>query len=250
MATPASTRAQWGVLAAILAVLAGAPATTVAAGSGWEGGVQLVIAPSLGDLRQVFGTGFGIEAVGFQRLDATGLFGVRVTGGLIDYGSEDRSVPLAGGGPSIGVQVNTKRIATTVGVGPQFSWPHGRLRPYAWAIATAAYFNSQADLSGRDSAGIYRVLTADLNRFVVGAGAGGGLGFRVTESVHLDAGLEYRRYRDVRTIGNGAAELPNGDVFMTENRGDLGMLVVRLGVRLAIPAGRGGAGPRGGPRGG
>ena len=240
-------------LAIALAIVLPFTVATRAAAAGesrWQGGANLIVAATRGDLSDVFGTGVGVEPFGVFRLDRAGVLGVRVQGGMIDYGNEVRSVPLVGGGPSIGVQISTKRSATTLAVGPQLSWQRGRLHPYVFATAAAAFFNSQADLSGRDSSGIYRVLSADLNRTVVGAGAGGGLGFRVTQTVHLDAGVEYRRYHDVRTIGNGAAELPTGEVFMRADRGDLGMIISRIGVTVSLPASGGRPGPRRSRRGG
>lgn len=132
-----------------------------------------------------------------------------------------------------------------MGIGPQVSWPRGRLRPYAYALASGAYFNSHADLTGRDSLGRYIVIPGDLNRLAWGAGLGGGATFGITNRVSLDVGSEFRRYGEVRTIGNGAVKMPNGAVFITENRGDLSMILFRAGVTVKLPAG---GGRRGRPR--
>ena len=237
-------------IAVIAATFALALPAHAAGESRWQGGAQLMVAVSRGSLGDVFGTGFGFEPFGVLRLDRKGTIGVRVQGGMIDYGSDTRAVPLAGAGPAFGVQIATTRNATTLALGPQLSWPLGRFRPYAYATVGAAYFHSQADLSGRDSLGAWQVLSVDVNRTVLGAGAGGGLGFRLTRQAQLDAGVEFRRYRDVRTIGDGAVELPNGRVFMTANQGDLDHVLVRVGVTISRPAGARRPPPRRGARGG
>jgi hypothetical protein len=216
----------------------------------WQGGGHLIVAASSGEFGSVFGTGFGLEAFGVLRLDRAGVLGLRIQGGMLDYGQDVRSVPLTGPGPAFGIQVATRRNATTVGFGPQLTWPLGRLRPYAYATVDAAFFNGSADLTGRDSLGFLIALSTDVNRAVMGAGGGGGVAFAITQHVDLDAGAEFRRYHDVRTIGNAVTELPNGAVFMTENHGDLDLMLYRVGVTVSLPTPGRGRGHRRGPRGG
>jgi opacity protein-like surface antigen len=233
---PRFTRVARIALAALVACALAASAAGAAGESRWQGGGDAIVSVSRGSLKSIFGTGAGIEPFGVYRLDKGGLIGVRVQGGMIDYGSEVRTPSNTR--PILAVQIQTKRTAVTLGGGPQLAWPRGRFTPYAFATANAAYFTSRADFSGYDSLGNLRILQADKNTVVIGAGAGGGLGFRITETVHLDAGLEYRSYSDVETLGEGLAVLPTGDVLLPEHRGDLGMLVVRLGATVHFAPGR------------
>ena len=48
--------------------------------SRWRSGVCLFGAASRGELKDVFGTGFGIDVSGVFRLDRSGLFGLRIQG--------------------------------------------------------------------------------------------------------------------------------------------------------------------------
>ena len=209
----------------------------------YTSGVGLMGAVSRGELRKAFGSGFGIEGFALMRLDSSGWLGLRLVGGMLDYGAETRRFEFAGPGPSIGVQLTTKRNATAVGLGPQLMWPRGRFRPYIYTLATVALFTSSADLSGRDSLGRAIVLSTDLNRSVWGAGAGMGATLRVQKRVSLDLGVEWRRYNSLRTLGRDAAKLSSGAVLVDEKGGDLSTLLIRGGVTVGARTG----GTRGSP---
>ncbi len=213
----------------------------------WVGGGQLVVAPSQGDLGPVFGTGFGIEGFGVLRLDPAGAIGLRLEGGMIDFGEETRALPLSGPSLAYGVQIDNHRTLATVGIGPQLSWPRGKRRPYAYATVGVGFFDSRSDLSGRDSSGYLLGISGQQSQSAFGAGGGGGLSYALAPHVRLDAGAEYRHYHDVSTIGSDAIELPDGEVFMPVRRGDLDMLVLRVGATFSLPSRWGGGrGRRGG----
>lgn len=219
-------------------------------GAHWHGGAQIAVVPSRGEVGDVFGTGVGLEPFGILRFDPGGAFGVRVVGSFIDYGTNAEGLPpMAGPGPAFSVQLATKRTVGALSLGPQLALPFGRLKPYAYATIGLGLFISNADVTGRDSSGYAIEQSGGVNDWSLGTGAGGGLAFRLTPRASIDASFEYRRYTDVRAVGDEFVKFANGDVAIAQHRGDLDMMMIRAGVLFTLPMSDGkGRGRGGAPR--
>ena len=91
----------------VTAIAAAVLALALAGGAGasdmprWQGGGHLVVATSQGSESGDFGTGLGLEPFAVWRIDPAGVLGLRLQGGMIDFGSSTRSVALSGAGPSV-----------------------------------------------------------------------------------------------------------------------------------------------------
>jgi opacity protein-like surface antigen len=205
-------------------------------GTHWHGGAQVLAVPTRGELGDVFGTGVGLEPFGLLRFDQGGALGVRVQGSFIDYGTNVEGLPpMPGPGPSLSVQLGTKRTVGALSLGPQLTWPRGRLRPYGYATVGIGMFISSADVTGRDSLGFALEQSGSVTDWSLGTGVGGGMAFRVTPRTSLDASFEYRRYSDVRAVGSEFIKFDNGDVAIAQHRGDLDMMMIRAGVLFTMP---------------
>lgn len=74
----------------------------------------------------VVGRAFGIQGFGVLYLDHAGFLGLRVDGGLLNYGNENVQVPLSSAVRRVLVDVNTTKDLALLDIGVEASAPAGR----------------------------------------------------------------------------------------------------------------------------
>jgi hypothetical protein len=218
----------WAVLAGVAGamVLAG-PAGAV----GWEAGGHLLYAEPRGDFAAVIERGFGIQGYGVLKLDPLGIAGIRLDGGLINYGNEKSTVPLSNTVRRVLVEVNTSNNIAMVGIGPQLSAPSGPVRPYAYAAFGLGYFFTESSVKGTNSTDEAFASSTNFDDTTPSVTFGGGLQIPVANIVAIDFGVEYRRHRQARYLTEGdIVEEPDGSVTLLVNESDADLMVYRLGV--------------------
>ncbi len=184
-----------------------------------------------GQFSDNIGLGYGGNASYLFSLDRDGIFALRADLGFIDYGNESKRFPVLDG--RIQVKVSTDNYIVPVSVGPQLTWPSGRVRPYVNAGYGEQFFFTQSSVDGTDDGGLSTTNQRDHTKSWI---AGGGVYVPVYSqklNVMLDAGVQYYTGGHAQYLRPGSiTDLPNGQILVTPLESDTHMLVVRLGVRI------------------
>jgi len=197
----------------------------------WGGAVQV------GQPRGAFGDAAdtGVGAVLHATLRTrSGVFGWRLEGGWLVYGSESLGARVAGtrGRVTDDVAFTENSVGHAV-AGPLLMAARGRVRPYASAFAGVAYFDTATELRPRRLGPAFaRESHFDDTVFTYGATAGLLVPFG-RSGVSLDLGARYARNRDARYLVEGdLREAPDGALSFDLRRSDADVLDFRIGLTV------------------
>src|SRR2546430_1698698 len=110
---------------------------------------SLVAARPLGEFADQVGKGFGADGSYTFMFDRQRIFGIRVAGTYLNYGSETFRVPLSSTiGGRILVDVNTTNNIAAFSVGPYLQLPRGPVRPYVAGGVGFGYFFTESSVRG------------------------------------------------------------------------------------------------------
>jgi opacity protein-like surface antigen len=201
-----------------------------------SGSIAFVQSRPTGDFSRNIGFGYGGTATYLFRVDDAGAFSLRADGGVLGYGYESFEAPLSTTvGGRIQVKVSTTNYLIPLSIGPQISWPHGPVRPYAHAgIATQIFF-TESGVEGTNDSGDFANTTNQSDATAAWV-LGGGVYMPIVEkrvSVAIDLGVQYFTGGHAQYLRPGSIEdLPNAQVRITPLESDTRMYLVRLGVRV------------------
>jgi hypothetical protein len=200
------------------------------------GGLTLLGAQPQGEFAEFIDAGFGIGAHGIMRLDERGLFGIRLDGGFVNYGSETKRVPLSSTvGGRIMVDVNTTNNIFFLGAGPQLLLPTGSVRPYVNGNVGFSVFSTSSSVEGANNT---EPFATDENFSDITFAYGGGAGlyipvYRGKSTVSLDIGARYHSNGRVEYLREGSiVDLPNGDIEINPIRSRANLITYHLGVSI------------------
>ena len=203
-----------------------------------SGSISFTQARPLGGLQQNIGFGYGVDGAYQFRLDRRGILSLRGDLGFLGYGQESFRVPFSETvGGRVQLRVRTSNYILPLSIGPQLTWPTGRVRPYANAGIGAQYFFTESSVDGtRDNETI--ASTTNYSDWTSTWVAGGGLYVPVYEKqtkVLLDIGLQYVAGGRARYLKPGSIQdLPNAQIAITPLESETHLLLVRLGVRIGL----------------
>jgi hypothetical protein len=177
-------------------------------------------------------------------LDPRGVFGLRLNGTFLNYGSETKRVCLSSTvGCRIEVDLTTSNNIFLVGLGPELALPLGRSRIYGNGSIGFGYFSTDSEVKG-SSQGDAFATTRNYGDGGFSWHGGGGFEIFLAEAsrtpISLDIGLSYQGNgrREYLTRG-GITDLPDGSIQLDVKRSDANFLLWRLGVSLGLrPDGR------------
>ena len=204
-----------------------------------SGSFALIQSRPLGDLKGNIGFGYGGSGAYMFRLDHAGVLSLRADGALLDYGHESMRVPLS---PTIGgriqVKVITSNYVVPLSIGPQLTWPTGRLRPYVTAGIGGQYFYTESRVADRDEES-NAFSTTNQHDWTSAWVAGGGVYLQLANksgvNVSLDLGLHYVNGGHAQYLKPGSIEdLANSQIRITPLESDTRMTLVRAGVRIGL----------------
>ncbi len=196
------------------------PAAEIRAQEKVEGmfGAAILTGVPMGEFGNFVDTSPGIS---FHFLGQSGVFGLRIDGSVIWYGSETRR-PRA-------VDITTENIVKSLFVGPQLS-ARGDLRPYLHGGIGFSYFETESSVSGSSDFGDFGS-TVNLLDFTWAATAGGGLLIHLSESLFLDLSGRYMWNGQVRYLREGSIrEAPDGSISFRPIESETNMLLIEVGV--------------------
>lgn len=208
----------------------------------WRTGGGLAIGQPTGDFRRNARVGPGVGAHLLATPTRWPALGLRIEGGVQNYGQSVHAVRLEGVPGAIaapGGQVTTSHDIQWGSVGPQLTVPLGPVQPYAFAAVGISNF---ATVSTVESDGPARQIvgrTTALSAWAPSQGWGGGLRVRLPRrlgGLTLDAGARRLLHGDVRYLHEGSAvRLQGRRAVVQAVRGRADLVSYHLGVSLPPP---------------
>ena len=202
----------------------------------FDAGIGLEYAQPVGQFRQNVRQGFGGGGHFVFGLDPQGILGIRVDGGFVNYGNEDRYVPISGTIRLITLNETTSNNIFVGSIGPQLAVRSGPVRPYVNAGVGIAYFYTETSLKDYDG----NELASNTNysdnslMYTLGGGVGIPLAVRGT-ALSLDLGARYEDIGRTRYLTrNDIQNDPNSDygVLITPHQSEARYVAYHLGVNV------------------
>ncbi|MEO7043166.1 MAG: outer membrane beta-barrel protein [Gemmatimonadaceae bacterium] len=200
-----------------------------------EAGGGLDFAAPVGDFRANVRQGFGGGGHFLVGIDPDAVISLRVDAGFINYGNETHYIPFSASARRIIVQEKTSNNIFLASVGPQITFPIGRVRPYVNAGVGFAYFFTQTSLNTDDeSYQIAQTTNYSDNSLLYTGGAG----FNVPLSfagdyVSMDIGARYNSINSASYLTKGdIADDPNSQygIIITPRQSAANFIAYHLGV--------------------
>lgn len=203
-------------------------------------GIAFGAAQPTGAFGDSVGTGFAMDANYLYRVDRRGLLGLRIDGGFVVYGSEERPVMLSETiGGRITVDLTTSNNIFYLGAGPQLVVPSRSVRPYLSGQAGFAYFSTTSSLRPHNGETFATTNNFDDWAFTYGGGTGLyiPLNRRGRVPVNLDLGLRYRHTGEVDYLREGSIrDLPDGTIAFDPTRSETDIFNLSIGVQVGLVA--------------
>jgi opacity protein-like surface antigen len=203
-----------------------------------SGDFSFIQSRPMGALQENIGLGYGLNGAYLFRLDRAGFWSLRADVGFAEYGSESKRVPLSSTvGGRIQVKVSTNNDIVPMSIGPQLTWPRGKVRPYVNAGVGGQLFFTESHLDGVDDNEDF-ASTTNQNDFTATWVAGGGIYFPVYEKktkVSLDVGVQYVAGGRARYLRPGSiVDLSNSQIQINAFESTTHVMLVRLGVKVGL----------------
>ena len=200
------------------------------------GSFTLVQSRPQGAFARNVGLGYGVDGAYLFRLDDAGIWSIRVSAGIVSYGSESRRTPLSEAvGGRVLVDVKTGNYLVPMSIGPQVTWPTGSIRPYANAGIGGQAFFTESHLEGADDLTGF-ASTTNHSSFTASWSAGAGVYVpihRGRTNVELDLGVQYLSGGTTRYLAPGSiTDLPGAQISITPLESTTHLMLLRFGARI------------------
>lgn len=191
-----------------------------------------------GALGNHIGLGYGLNGAYLYRLDAVGIWSIRADVGVVEYGNEsNRSAFSESVGGRVQVKVRTTNYIVPVSVGPQLTWPTGRIRPYVNAGVGGQAFFTESSVDGIDDRTLIASAT-NQSDFAMTWVAGGGIYVPMLEGktrVLIDVGVQYLNGGNARYLAPGSIiDLLGGKVRVSSLESSTHIIMLRVGARIGL----------------
>ena len=201
----------------------------------WHFGVAADLGRPLGAFKQQIGQAGGAQGHLRLRLDQAGRVSLRMQAGWLNYGHESQPLCLAAT-PGCRVQVNvtTANGILSVGVGPEMSYPLGKLRAYGHGLVGMSRFATATGIGG----GLMPDIVAGDENFGDSGfawSAGAGLELPITHRTTVDLGVAFQGHgaREYLTKG-GITDNADGSLSFNSKRSTANLFAIRIGVTRSL----------------
>ena len=182
------------------------------------------------------GFGYGLNGTVLVRLDHAGILSVRADVGAATYGNQSTQTALSESvGGRVQVDVKTQNYLIPFTLGPQLSWPKGRIRPYVNIGVGGQGFITESRVQSTNG-GPATARTTNHTAWAAAWGAGGGVAIPLLTGktpIQLDLGAQYVAGGRASYLSRGSiVDLPGGAIRVTPQESSTHVLVVRLGARI------------------
>ena len=202
------------------------------------GATATVVRP-VGEFQQSVGWGGGLSLGSVIGLRQGGPLGLRLEGSIVGYGYESQpgSVDVSRRIGANVVRVNTNNVIMSMGVGPQLTYPSGRVRPYAYGTVGFSYFvtvTSVTPVPGGEPL-LSETHLGDFNPALVG---GAGVLLRLgsgPHSVSLDLAIHGQYNGEVRYLRRGSiTDNADGSVSFDPITSQANLIAFRIGIAIGV----------------
>ena len=200
-----------------------------------EAGGGFDFAAPVGDFRQNVRQGFGGGGHLLVGIDPEAVIGIRLDADFINYGNETHYIPFSASARRIIVQEKTSNNIFVASIGPQITFPIGRVRPYVNAGVGFAYFFTQTSLNTDDeSYQIAQTTNYSDNSLLYTGGAGFNIPLSFAgDDVSMDIGARYNSINSASYLTKGdIADDPNSQygIIITPRQSAANFIAYHLGV--------------------
>jgi hypothetical protein len=203
-----------------------------------SGSFSFIQSRPMGALQENIGFGYGLNGAYLLRLDHAGYWSLRADAGFAEYGQESKRVPLS---PTIGgriqVKVSTNNNIVPFSIGPQLTWPRGKVRPYVNAGVGGQVFFTESHVDGTDDTHDFASTTNQSDftpTWVAGAGMYLPL-YQGRTKVLLDLGVQYLGGGRARYLRPGSiVDLSNSQIEINSLESTTHLMLVRMGVKIGL----------------
>lgn len=201
------------------------------------GGDVVMLQPK-GELATNISRGYGFNGTGLFRLDEKGYAQLRFDGGLAQYGSETKQIPLNPITGRVSFRVETSNMIGWVGLGGQLQIPDGPFRPYVNGSLAYTDFATESSLKGSDSNfGDFSTKNQHdgSHAWIYGAGVNIPFGRKFTSGM-LNFGARYYSGGRASYLREGdIVDNSDGTISFTPRRSRTDLVLWQLGASFTLP---------------
>ena len=200
-------------------------------------GIYFTVAEPKGEFARYVDDGWGFAGHGVLNVGRSGVIGLRLDGGWLNYGRETVSVadPFFGG--RISYDITTSNNIAYLGVGPQLQLQTRYIRPYAYAVGGFSYLSTASTLKDIDGTDVARDNNFDdwTTQWAAGGGVAVPLWRNRSSDVALDIGGRYHFNGNVRYLREGGiATQPDGSVQLEVLESEVRLITWHVGLSIGM----------------
>lgn len=201
-------------------------------------GISGTLGRPVGEFQQFVGWGGGLDGYGLIPLPGSSSMGLRVEGSLLIYGHESYRTPFSSTVRRVTVDVNTDNFIFGLGVGPQLTLGHGRIRPYLFGTAGLSYFATISSVEGTADFDDDGFSSTNFDDFTFALNGGGGLLIGLSRGRHpvsldLSAVTRYNGEAVYMRRG-GIIERADGSLTLETIRSQANLVSFRVGIAIGL----------------
>lgn len=225
---------------ALLGILAAAcprPAHAQEAGP-LSAGASLLFAQPVGEFADNVDFGFGFLGRGALDVTGSGVLGIRLDIGFVNYGNEDVHICITLPCRVTGV-ITTSNDIFLFGIGPEIGTGRGRVRAYTGASVGLAHFSTGSSVDGTDGLGLPFAESTNYSDLTFAWRAGPGIEVLLHEGeealVSLDLAGTYHANGEATYLTKGdVVDLPDGSVELHPRKSKTDFWTIGVGISVAI----------------
>lgn len=201
--------------------------------------IALDVGQATGEFRNYVDAGIGLHG-GFRfRPDPSGVFGLRVSGSFLVYGST--TARYSNVIPGIDIDVTTTNALGGLTVGPDFTFGGGALQPYGYGGVGFSYFATTSSAEGSSNTSSPFATTTNFDDFTLASEGGAGLRIRLSRGrtpVFLDLGARYLNNGRVKYVTKDGLSVVNNELVVDPINSEANLIVYHLGVSIGARSSR------------
>jgi hypothetical protein len=170
----------------------------------------------------------GVNANLTLNFNRRGTVGLRIDGSYLQYGNENRPLPLAGTGGLLAGDMKTSFYIASLRAGPEFVLGTGRVRPYIFGTAGVSYFATETSVG-------FCCGTTNYDDAVASFAGGGGLRVDLSRHASLDLGATFVRNGAVNYLREGdILSNPDGSFTFRPVRSEANLVLLQVGLSFGL----------------
>lgn len=197
-------------------------------------GFNGTVARPVGEFQDNVEWGAGLGMYGVVNVDRRNQVGIRLAGSFVIYGHESYPTQLLPTTGRVWVDVNTDNFIVDFGVGPQFTFGRGPMRPYAFGTAGFSYFATVSSLDGVDG-GPHFAETTNFDDITYALTGGGGILLDLSRKVAMDFSAQWTLNGEVDYLTRGdVVDNSDGSITLYPRTSEANLMTFRVGVAIKL----------------